>query len=215
MLVNPGFKPTKSFPLDKRLIPMMNMFYHPSGYFGFSSFNLQKNLATFINKDGEIIDSLAIPNKIYPDIWEDAGPSDNAIILHYNTFHKKYVVASRFKNNIAVIDEHGNPDFQLKGDPVESKSYFRTFYSVVSDRDFIYCIYSGEVTLIYDIELQLGIPQYPNRVLVFDWNGVGRYDISLDHPVVFCALDSDRKRLIVSSEDFDNCLVTYDVSGLY
>jgi hypothetical protein len=63
LVSNSDFYATDYVSLNRILIPMMNVFYHPSGNVGFSSFNLQHNLVSFIDKQGQVVDSLAIPNK--------------------------------------------------------------------------------------------------------------------------------------------------------
>ncbi len=57
--------------------------------------------------------------------------------------------------------------------------------------------------------------KYPNRLLVVDWEGTFRYDITLDNGIIFATLDKERKRLICDAQDVDNFLVSYDLSGLY
>jgi hypothetical protein len=208
--------------LNKALIPMMNVFYHPSGNFGFTSYNLQNNLVSFIDKEGEEVDSLAIPNKLNLNFWENAGISDNPLILHYNSYHSKIVLADRNNNYIAVIDEDGNPIFQLEGTPVKNESSddmggwgkHQTFYLIKSDKEFIYCLYRGSTMGMYDEETG-GIKSiYPTKLLVFDWQGLARYEINLNHEIMYFAIDEERERLIGNTQEFENGLVIYDLSIL-
>ena len=57
--------------------------------------------------------------------------------------------------------------------------------------------------------------KYHNRLLVVDWKGNFLYDITLDNRIMFVTLDKAHKRLICETDDFDNYLVSYDLSGLY
>ena len=196
---------------------MSNVFYHPSGNVGFSSFNLQQNLVSFIDKQGQPVDSLAIPNKLNRDFWENAGISDNPLILHYNPYHKKIVVAARFENFIAVIDQQGNPVFKLEGAPLKSDGSwdkYESFYTIQSDQEFIYCLYTGGSIGAYDKELKRFKPNYPKKLFVFDWKGLARYEINLSHEVIFLKLDADRERLIGKTQEFENGLIIYDLSAL-
>lgn len=68
LVSNPDFYATDHVSLNRALIPMMNVFLHPSGNVGFSSFNLQQNLISFIDKQGQPVDSLAITNKLKPGL---------------------------------------------------------------------------------------------------------------------------------------------------
>jgi len=223
LVSNPDYKPKESFVIKKGIMPMMNKFFHQSGNIGYTSFNLQKNLVNFINTKGDQLDSMAIPNKIFSNLWEDLGISDNPITINYSSDKEMIVVASRHTDNIACIDEKGIPIFQIDkmgitDDPDRQKSSgsnYRSFYLIESDERFIYCLYVGGYMLTYDKELNRGVPNYPNRLLVFNWTGAAKYDIKLDHPLMSFSLDKKRKRIIGSTEDFENGLVAYDLSMLY
>ena len=64
LLKVPNCQPTWTFPVDPSLIPTYNVFFHASGNIGFTSVLLQKNLISFMNLNGKLVDSLAIPNKV-------------------------------------------------------------------------------------------------------------------------------------------------------
>ncbi len=218
LLVNENYRATQSFKIEKGLMPLMNMFYYPPGFFGFSSFNIQKSLVSFLNMNGEKIDSLNIPNKLFPDLWEGVGYSDNPIIIHYNSGKHKFVIAHRFKNLLSVIDAKGNTIFRLPGKPNISnnqKKLSHSFYLIDSDDKYIYCLYVGGPFSEYDSSQDKVKLFYPTRLLVFDWEGVGKYDIRLDHPLLYFAIDKERKRIIGSTMDFENGLVQYSMEKLY
>lgn len=223
LLLNQDFRASESFMIKKGLMPIMNMFYYPPEYFGFSSFSAQKNLISIMDNTGEQIDSLGIPNKLFSDIWKEAGYSDNPFILHYNQDKNKIVVASRFKNLLAVINEKGNLIFQIQGNSIEDnhkkgntpEKNYRAFYLIDTDDNYIYCLHVGGVYYEYDIKLNRGIINYPSSLLVFNWEGKGIYEIQLDHSLLYFAIDKARKRLIGSTMDFENGLVMYDLKKLY
>lgn len=223
LVLNPDFKPKESFVLKKELVPMLNMFLHQSGNIGYTSFNLQKNLINFIDTRGEQLETIAIPNKIFKNLWEDIGISDNPIDIHYSSDKEMIIVTSRFTDNIALIDEKGIPKFQIDklGIKTDQKrqtisgSHYRSFYQIDSDERFIYCLYVGGDILGYDKELNKNVVNYPNRLLVFSWEGLVKYDIELDQPLLSFSLDKKRKRIIGSTQNFDNGLVFYDLSKLY
>ncbi len=222
LVSNPDFYASDYISWNKAYFPMMNVFYHPSGHIGFSSFNLQKNLVSFIDKQGQMVDSLAIPNKLERDFWENAGFSDNPLILHYNPYHNKIVVAARKEDFIAVIDEEGNPVFQLEGPAVTSESptdmgtwkKYKTFYLIKSDQEFIYCLYRGGPMGFYDRELGRLKLNYPKTILVFDWQGSARFKINLCHELLYMTVDAERNRLIGRLREFENQLIIYDLSAL-
>jgi hypothetical protein len=83
LLTSPDYRSSTSFPIDPSWIPTMNMFYHPSGNIGFTIVMLQNNLVSFMDLNGNLVDSLAIPFKIYPDTWQDMGYSDVPLIYKY------------------------------------------------------------------------------------------------------------------------------------
>ena len=220
LLADQGYKATSSFPIDKSWIPTMNMFYLPSGYIGFTSVMLQKNLVSFMDLNGNLVDSMAIPNKVYPDIWKDMGYSDNPLICNYVPEYDRMVIASRHENKISVIEMDGTPVFQKEDIPDASKeihagSWDGTFYTVHADNTYIYMVYIGRKMSEYSAELGKNVIHYPNRLLVIDWEGNFRYDITLDHGIIFATLDTKRKRMICDAEDVDNYLVSYDLSALY
>ena len=196
---------------------MSNVFYHPSGNVGFSSFNFQQNLVSFIDKQGQPVDSLAIPNKLNYDFWENAGFADNPLILHYNPYHNKIVVADRFQNYIAVIDQQGNPVFQLEGAQLKSSESWdksRSFYTIRSDKDYIYCLYRGHPMRVYNKEMERAEFVYPSKLFVFDWEGVARYEVNLSHETMSFTVDEKRERLIGNSPEFENGLTIYDLSAI-
>jgi len=220
LAANPNYIPIKSFPLNPAWIPTMNMFYYPSGYIGFTSVMIQKNLISFMNLQGQLVDSMAVPNKIYPDLWKDGGISDNPLICKYIPDYDRIILASRYENILSVIDMEGNAifhkeDFPTKISSEQSLGSYRTFYSTEADEVFIFLLYSGIAMQEYDSDLGSSVIHYPNRLLVIDWKGQERYDISLDHPLITMRLDRLGRRLIGLTEDFDNNLVSYDLSGLY
>ncbi|MFW5700693.1 MAG: BF3164 family lipoprotein [Cyclobacteriaceae bacterium] len=222
LVSNPDFYATDYVSYHKAIFPMMNVFYHPSGNVGFTSFNLQQDIVSFIDKQGQIVDSLAIPNKFNRDFWENAGFTDNPLILHYNPHHNKIVVATKEENFIAVIDEEGNPVFQLEGPAVISESpndmerwkKYKTFYQITSDQEFIYCLYRGGPMGFYDRELERLELNYPKTILVFDWQGSARFKINLCHELLYMTVDAERNRLIGRIREFENQLIIYDFSAL-
>lgn len=219
LLTNPYYKASTSFPINKSWIPTMNMFYHPSGHIGFTSVMLQKNLVSFMDLSGNLVDSLAIPNKIYSDLWKDMGYSDNPLICKYVPEYNRMVLASRHENKVSVIDMDGTPVFQMEGIPEASDKVFAgswelAYYLVCADDRYIFLVYAGGQMGDFDAEGQFQV-KYPNRLLVVDWEGNFRYDITLDHGIIFATLDKERKRLICDAKDVDNFLVSYDLSALY
>ncbi len=223
LVSNPDYKPTESFVIEKGIMPMLNAFFHQSGNIGYTSFNLQENLISFLDTNGKQLPNIAIPKKIFGDFWKDIGISDNPILINYNSDKELIVVASRFTDDIACIDEKGLPVFQIgkleiKDDPdwsMSKGSDYMAFYQIDSDERFIYCLYAGGYMLRYDKKLNRGVMNYPNRLLVFNWTGTVKYDIKLDHPLMSFSLDKKRKRIIGSTKDFENGLVAYDLSMLY
>ncbi len=113
----------------------------------------------------------------------------------------------------------GTPVFQKEDVPETSNEIHPggwdiTFYTINADETYIYLVYSGKNIAKYNAESGLNDILYPNRLLVIDWEGNFIYDITLDHGVIFATLDKKRKRLICDTKDFDNYLVSYDLSGL-
>jgi len=218
LLINPDYKPTESFMINRGFMPMMNMFYYPPRYFGFSNF-ITKDLVNFIDINGQIIDSLKIANKVFPNLWEDFGFSDNPLIVHYNFEKNKIVVANNNKNQLAVIDPDGYPAFRIEKKVIKSKpkknnttrGRYYSYFMIDSDDDYIYCLYVGGMDQIYNKETNSISLNYPTRLLVYNWEGIGVYDIHLDHPLKYFAIDKERKRLIGITKDFKNGLVLYDL----
>ncbi len=190
---------------------------------GFKYSRILQKKREIINTKGEQLDNFAIPNNIFSNLWEDIGFSDNPIIINYNPDEELIIVGSRFTDDIACIDENGAPVFQIdeleiENDPdwsMSKGSSYRSFYSIDTDERFIYCLYAGGYILRYDKKLNRGVANYPNRLLVFNWTGAVKYDIKLDHPLMSFSLDKKRKRIIGSTQDFENGLVAYDLSMLY
>jgi hypothetical protein len=219
LLTGPGYKATSSFPIDKSWIPTMNMFYHPSGHIGFTSVMLQKNLISFMDLNGNLVDSMAIPNKIYPDVWKDGGFSDVPLICLYVPEKEWMLIVSRHENKFSVIEMDGTPVLQKEDIPEATDKIYagyweNSFYSMHADDTYIFLVYTGGQMGEFDSGGNFQV-KYPNRLLVVDWEGNFRYDITLDHRIIFVTLDKARKRLICDTDDFDNYLVSYNLSGLY
>ena len=219
LIANPGYKPNTSFPLNPSWIPTMNMFYHPSGNIGFTSVMRQKNMVSFMDLNGNLVDSMAIPFKIYPDTWKDMGYSDVPLICKYIPEFDRMVIVSRHENKFSLIEMDGAPiwqkdDIPEAGDKVFAGNWENSFYTICADDTYIFLVYSGGRMGDFDAAGEFQV-KYPRRLLVVDWEGNFRYDIALDHGLMFAILDKERKRLIGDTKDFDNYLVSYDLSKLY
>jgi len=223
IIANLQYRPNETFKIKTKLLPMMNVFTHASGNLGFSCYSLQENLVSFIDLQGELVDNMAIPNTVFPYIWDNCNLSDHPILLHYNHSKKRTVVAARYENKIAVIDDQGNISFKLETPLKKMKMNTRktawqgkysTFYSIDSDKNFIYCLYRGGYAAGWDKSSKFPVNIYPSRLLVFDWNGVRKCELELDHEIIFSVLDENRNCFIGSSETAINGLVMYDLSFL-
>ena len=219
LLVNPDYRSSTSFPIDPSWVPTMNMFYHPSGNIGFTSVMLQKNLVSFMDLSGELVDSLVIPNKVYPDLWKDMGYSDNPLICKYIPEFDRMVIVSRHENKFSMVEMDGTPVWQKDDIPEASDKVFagnfeNSFYTFYADDTFIFLVYAGKQMGDFDAEGQFQV-KYPNRLLVVDWEGNFRYDITLDHGIIYASLDKEHRRLICDAQDVDNYLVYYNLSSLY
>ncbi|MBN3034100.1 MAG: hypothetical protein JW861_00815 [Bacteroidales bacterium] len=76
-------------------------------------------------------------------------------------------------------------------------------------------VHSGKSMVEFDAESGNAEIHNPNRILVIDWKGNFRYDITLDHGIISADLDKTKKHLICDTKAFDNYLISYDLSGLY
>lgn len=222
IIQNNAFLPTRSIKILKGYIPMMNMFYYNKS-FGFSSYNLRRDLISFIDNKGNLIDSLAIRNKFFKNLWEDKGLSDNPLLIHYNKNKRKFVVAGRYTNQFAILDQNGKTMFELEYPFVNQSNYsddrkwtgnYHTFYNIHSDEEFIYCIYAGDYIIGFDERNNSPVFNYPNKMFVFDWSGEMCYNIKLDQRIVFSTFDVKRKRIIASTFEDEPKIVIYNLSIL-
>jgi len=219
LLTDPTYKSSYSFPLDEAWIPTKNMFFHPSGNIGFSSFMLPDNLISIIDVEGNLVDSLDIPNTFLREMYEDIGISEVPLWCQYVPEKDQMIVASHWENKFWIIEMDGTMLLQKEDIPERTNEVFSgqsgsSFYSVCADDTFIYFIYLGGEMITFDAEGEHQV-KYPNRLLVVDWEGNFRYDITLDHGIIFATLDKERKRLICDAQEVDNYMVSYDLSGLY
>jgi len=169
--------------------------------------------------NGNLVDSMAIPFKIYPDTWKDMGYSDVPLICKYIPEFDRMVIVSRHENKFSLIEMDGAPiwqkdDIPEAGDKVFAGNWENSFYTICADDTYIFLVYSGGRMGDFDAAGEFQV-KYPRRLLVVDWEGNFRYDIALDHGLMFAILDKERKRLIGDTKDFDNYLVSYDLSKLY
>jgi len=217
------FKPTESFDINIGLVPMLNSFSYTSGNIGFSSYNLRRRgIVFFTDYYGNLIDSLTIPTSSIPGIWDNINDLDNPYVINYNRDYKRFIIANRHRDVISIIDEQGNLYKKIEApinkrlstkDNSINRGYI-TYYTIFSDEDYIYCLYVGDHFIVNNNSADQMVLNYPKRLLVFDWDGRGRYDIELDHELIFIALDFDRNRLIGYAEDYFEGFVIYDLEWL-
>ena len=214
--------PTTSIDINIGLMPMLNVFYFDHGLLGFSCFNLRrKGSILFIDYDGNLIDSLTISNSTLHGLWTDMNLSDNPYLIEYNRNKKEFAVANRHSDDILILDENGEASSRTKGSiqraltkAKNTSGKYTTYYSVFSDEEYLYAYYVGDYPFYISSTNELIRINYPNRLLVFNWQGEGLYDIKLDHKLVYIAFDSRNRQFIGFAEDFAEGLVIYDLSHL-
>ncbi|MEZ5071354.1 MAG: BF3164 family lipoprotein [Bacteroidales bacterium] len=219
LLTDPSYKPSYSFPFDETWIPVKNMFVHPSGNIGFTSDMLSKQLISYIDTAGNLVDSLAIPTSVLQHLYDEIGISEVPLWCLYVPERDKIVVASHWENKFWILDLDGRLLLEKDNIPERTTEVYSgngesSFWGACADEKYIYFIYLGGTMINFgeDGDYQTS---YPNRILVVDWEGNFRYDIALDHRIIFFALDKKRKRLICDSEEVDQILLSYDLSWLY
>jgi hypothetical protein len=155
---------------------------------------------------------------VYPDIWDNGGISDNPLICRYVPENNRMIIASRHENKFAIIEMDGTPVFQKKDFPGVSEKIFidweASYYDVFADQTFVYFVYLGRSMGEFDAEGNFNL-KYPNRLLVVDWKGNFRYDIELEHGIIYGSIDKKQKLLFCVAQDIDNYLISYDLSSLY
>jgi len=211
--------------LPESFVPMPNvfviLFYYPfrDNLFSFIE-NDPKKLISFFNEKGEILDSLAIPDKINfykPEELKLALRDYNPYYLY--TFHPslgKAVIANRFSDILVIIDLKGNilrkvygPNNNNQVPNPANNDLIKTYYNTISsDDNFIYCLYLNKKSLN-----EQQVSNSPNKILVYNWDGKPIAEINLEFTTGSFVIDKGNNRIVSYSTQVDD-LVYYDLPKL-
>lgn len=203
ILNNSEYKPKNSIPLPSDL--STKMFFKPyKDLFGYRSIDQNKTLISFFNQEGNIIDSLNVPNNlhVYPELNEQIRRMQVNYFFVFHPTKPLICIAYRYTDVVAVVDMKGNiinkiqgPD-QINQTPKYGKDLINTYNSPIrADDQYIYCLYTGNIP-IRDQNRLLYKTQYLH---IFNWKGEPVMRIKFDHPVHSFVIDKQNKRIITYS----------------
>lgn len=174
-------------------------------------------LIQFFDTTGTIIDSLSIHNKLKIYKTENLSFETKNFIAYYNYLMNKqtgeFCIIYNRSDIIAILDSKGNIKKIIRGpgrvDQVPeygNSEQIITNSLVQSDEDYIYCLYKNQKR--YD-DLTRVIPNYSNRINIYNWKGDPVYQVVCDYKVLTFTIDRSKSRIITFSPDIDD-IVIYD-----
>lgn len=196
MLNNKEFAP-KEFvyiPADKFMVTQ----YYPSETgFSFSDFKPDSVYLSFMNMGGMVTDSTNLSRNL--EYINDKSKSGylNTILYEHHPSLERTVVAYRFSDRIAILDNKSRilvnaagPDHIIQEPDITDQNSISCYIALQCDEKYIYALYRGD-TVFIDNDLI-----YPKAIHVFNWEGKPVARLALDHPVTSFTLDSKNNKII-------------------
>ena len=127
------------------------------------------------------------------------NPEKKQIAVGYNL--KDHLISYNLKGKkiFKKIGPDGiQPTYKNLYKPDERKAY----ESLISDQDYIYCLYSGREAWHYkdgSTSLNNIKENYPKSILIFDWEGNPKLRVNLSHECRDFIIDKETNRLITLS----------------
>lgn len=203
-----NYLPRYSIPMSEENFFIFFKFENDS-LFSFSNSD-QNKLISFFNQNGEVVDSLTIPNtiKFYKsEIPEFTRMTNTIYFYEKDEYNQNYIVAYRYSNLLAKISIDKRRKTELKIDnnewadlPDNSNKFLAIANSCLKiNHSNIYCLYSGKPLMSReDISFQMN---YPQTINVFDSNLNTLAQFQLDHSAIWFEIDTDNNRIVTYSPD--------------
>lgn len=214
ILQNSNYLPTFSVPIPLKSKPLRNLTIYNQDIFAFPSFSI---FISFLNHSGEVIDSMGIKNPFEIDFWDKTSLADLPYIFTFKHDRTKVFIASLSKNFIGGIDFNGEKQFTINGPQIKNKVILSnwdkigTYAQLVSDEQYVYCLYSGKVRGIFLKEQLKYDPQYPDKIHVFDWDGNPVALIQLEYPLFFFDLDNEENKIFGIDPKMRPSIICYEL----
>lgn len=190
-------------PIPKSVFVIAGYSSHPGGLFSFEDASRPEYLISFFNRSGELIDSLAIPDKV--DLYKTGEMLPEKRMLQFNfcySFNQDLslvAIAYRYSDIVSIIDREGTvitniagpDDFHaIPGQSIEEKI---AYTDICADEKYIYAVYKNSPR--FDVETN-SIPQFPSTIHVFTWDGEAVARITTDHSISSITVDNQEDRII-------------------
>lgn len=198
----PDYKPREYFklPMDE-LNPIFSIVCLNDSLFAMTGFNSGKYLITMVNNKGRVVNNIGnLPFSI-SDRYNPYVIYDHKAAIHPSL--EKYAVVFKSYDKLIGIDSTGNQLFEINGiDDIKPKSntnwvdpdkQINAYFNVVSDSNYIYCLYSGQAQAIPAGNTYRGL--YCYKLNIFDWQGNPVIQLNLDKELY--AFDVDAKEGII------------------
>ncbi len=213
ILANPDYFPEIKSEMPG-IIAILQLSVFNDNIFSYAG-NNPDTLISFFNFHGKTIDSLKIENKIKLYKSKELTFETKNLMAYYlfviNDKSGRIAIIYKYSDVIVVLDRNGNILKKILGPGRTNQipeygnaNQIMTNSLIQSDDKYIYCLYKNKKR---NDDLTGMIPNYPNELNVYDWDGVPGLKIILDHPVQTFTIDYKNNRIITFSPDVDDLMV--------
>jgi len=176
-----------------------------------------EKLLSFFNSEGQIVDSIAIPDKLDLNSVEAMPVNQRMVFFGYsyafNPDMKRIAIAYKYSDVVTICDSNGEilkkitgPD-RISQEVKDGINDIYCYMEVKADSRFIYARYKG--TTLLDKET-MTVPLLPKTIHVFNWKGEPIMKIQTEFDMSSFVVDSKNSRLVTYSPS-GGTFVTYEL----
>lgn len=219
VLAQSNFLPINSLPLPKNKF-FIWFFPEKNNMFSFANPD-QDILISFFNHQGELVDSLDIPDRlnVYDKLNENTRMYTATYLYRAHPVKKQYAIAYRMADVVAIIDPQGHiiskawgPGKILENPKYGESNYIETNEHIVVSDKLIYCLYLG----VKSLEMKGGeiFVNHPKKLHIYDWKGEPVAKIDLEYSATTFDIDFENNRIITFSPETGG-IVYYNLPQFY
>ena len=201
-----AFKPENSLNLPEGKF-FIQFYNEGNGCFSFSNPS-QDTLISFFDYSANYIDSISVINKlkVYEKLEKETRMFTATYVYDGHPAKKLYAIAYRMADYIAIVDSKSDvismvngPGKVLERPVFGEKNYIETNQKIVVDKEFIYCLYSGQKKSVEkNGEV---VHNFAKDVHVYNWKLEPIALLNLDYSVADMEIDKECNRLVTFSPE--------------
>jgi hypothetical protein len=214
LIRNLQFLPIEKVPLPKDLWIMTLYDPLPNGLFRFADYQSPDIFIAFFNCIGKRVDSLTIYQN--PLLNNLQSMNEQAFMPTYMyAFHpdnQRIALGYVYSDILAILNPKGEIISHIQGPDginqlpnIINQDQIKCYAHIQVDDRYIYLLFNGKPS--FDFQQKVN---FPDRIFVFDWDGVPVASLLLEHPIPQFTLDKVNNRFIAMSPTTGE-VVIYDI----